>query len=76
MPIGLCVSCSVAEPEPPGAAIFMAAPEPAPEMIFWSVGAESRSRLFLAALAASFGKEKTKALFLYRTGTVPLCIKH
>ena len=46
--------------------MFMAAPEPAPEMIFWSVGAESRSRLFLAALAASFGKEKTKALFLYR----------
>ena len=37
-------SSSVAEPEPPGAATFRAAPEP--ELIFFLVGAGSRSRLF------------------------------
>ena len=36
------IYCSVAEPEPPGAATFRAAPEP----IFFLVGAGSRSRLF------------------------------
>ena len=37
-----CDKYSVAEPEPPGAATFRAAPEP----IFFLVGAGSRSRLF------------------------------
>ena len=39
----------VAEPEPPGTATFRVWPEP----IFLLAGAESRSRLFKAALAAS-----------------------
>ena len=60
-----CLLCSVAEPElepePSGAAIFRAAPEPVPDSIFWSVGAESRSRLFKAAPAPSFGKAKKKS---------------
>ena len=63
-----CLLCSVAEPElepePSGAAIFRAAPEPVPDSIFWSVGAESRSRLFKAALAPSFGKAKKKSLVI------------
>ena len=56
-------SCA-AEPEPPGAATFRAAP--VLEMIFLFVGAESRSRIFKAAPdpAASFGQAKKKALFL------------
>ena len=40
--VNLNVVISVAEPEPPGAATFRAAPEP----IFFLVGAGSRSRLF------------------------------
>ena len=51
-------------PEPPGIAIFKAAPEPVPEPFFGSVGAESRSRLFKAALAPSFIKAEKKSLVL------------
>ena len=59
-----CVICSVAEPELQGAAIFRTAPEPVPEPIFWSVGAESRSRLFKAAPTPFFGKVKKKSFVL------------
>ena len=48
--------------------IFKAAPEPVPEPVpepfFGSVGAESRSRLFKAALAPSFIKAEKKSLVL------------
>ena len=40
--------------EPPGAAIFWVAPEPVLEPIFWSVEAESRSRLNKSAPTPSF----------------------
>ena len=56
--------CSVAEPEPPRATIFRAAPEPVPGPIFRSVGAESRSRLFKAAPTPFFGKVKKKSFVL------------
>ena len=45
-----CSDTSVAEPKPPGAATFRVEPEP----IFLLAGAESRTRLFKAAPAASF----------------------
>ena len=58
------VFSSVAELESPGAAIFRAALEPVPELILWSVGAESQSRLFNAAPAPSYRKAKKKSLVL------------
>ena len=52
---------SVAEPEPPGAAVVRAAPEPVHEPILLLAGAAG----FKAAPAASFRKAKNKPLFLY-----------
>ena len=60
---------SVAEPEPPGATIFWAAPEPVPEPIFIGRSQEPEPRdgaNFLRCLwLYLFRKQKRKALFFY-----------
>lgn len=71
----LSAECSVAEPEPPGAATFRAVPEPEP--IFFG-RSRSRSRIFRAAPAASFRHAKKKSLVLvlvYGAGAAFFCLE-
>ena len=59
---------SVAEPEPPGAATFRAAPEPEP-IFFWSEPGAGAA-FFKAAPAASFRQAKKKSLVLVSNMTL------
>ena len=76
----LSAECSVAEPEPPGAATFRAVPEPEP--IFFGrsrePGAPAAAAFFKAAPAASFRHAKKKSLVLvlvYGAGAAFFCLE-